>query len=85
MKDEYILKIEEELYSPTPDVREIRLIKVMTGLYKYKDFIIKKVDTTKYIYRVRGYDWKIYKNNIYMITVKTLLGARIYFKSIVKK
>jgi len=84
MKDDYILKIEEELYSPTPDVRDIKLIKVMTGLYKYKDFLIHKVDKKKNKHRPFNYDWKIYKNNKYMITCSTLLSARVYFKSIVK-
>jgi|TARA_R110001632_G_C11327382_1_gene416190 hypothetical protein len=79
-----ILKLEQELYNPQPIVTHIVLEKLYSGIYKYKDYIIKKVDKT-IKYRPFNFDWKIYKNESYIITVKTLQDARLYFNSIQKK
>ncbi len=82
-KDDAILKLENDLYNPQPNVNHIVLEKIYSGIYKYKDYIIQKVDKT-IKYRPFNYDWKIYKNKKYIITVPTLEKAKLYFNSIKK-
>tara|TARA_R110001606_G_scaffold203855_1_gene351922 strand:- start:203 stop:580 length:378 start_codon:yes stop_codon:yes gene_type:complete len=82
-KDEAILKLENELYNPQPNVNHIQLEKLYSGIYQYKDYIIQKVDQT-IKYRPFNYDWKIYKNERYIITVPTLEKVKLYFNSIKK-
>ena len=83
-KEEAILKLENELYNPQPKADHIVLEKIYSGVYEYKNYIIQKVDKT-IKYRPFNYDWKIYKNERYIITVPTLDRARQYFNSIEKK
>ena len=80
-KDDAILKLENDLYNPQPNVTHIVLDKIYSGIYQYKDYIIQKVDKT-IKYRPFNYDWKIYKNEKYIITVSTLEKAKLYFNSI---
>ena len=82
-KEESILKLENELYNPQPNTNHIVLEKIYSGVYQYKDYIIQKVDQT-IKYRPFNYDWKIYKNERYIITIPTLERARQYFNSIEK-
>jgi len=82
-KEESILKLENELYNPQPKTNHIVLEKIYSGVYQYKDYIIQKVDQT-IKYRPFNYDWKIYKNERYIITIPTLERARQYFNSIKK-
>ena len=79
-----ILKLEQELYNPQPNVNHIVLEKIYSGVYKYKDYIIQKVDQA-IKHRAFKYDWKIYKNERYIITVPTLERAKQYFNSIYEK
>jgi len=78
-----ILKLEQELYNPQPKTDNILLEKIYSGVYQYQDYIIQKVDQT-IKYRPFNYDWKIYRNERYIITVPTLERARQYFNSIEK-
>ena len=82
-KDDTIIKLENELYNPIPDASHIVLEKIYSGVYEYKDYIIQKVDQT-IKYRPFAFDWKIYRNQKYIITVPTLQRARQYFNSIEK-
>ena len=81
-KDDTIIKLENELYNPQPNVNHIVLKKIYSGVYEYKNYLIQKVDKT-IKYRPFDFDWKIYKNQKYIITVPTLQRARQYFNSIV--
>ena len=80
-KDDTIIKLENELYNPQPNVTHIVLKKIYSGVYEYKNYLIQKVDKT-IKYRPFDFDWKIYKNQRYIITVPTLQRARQYFNSI---
>ena len=82
-KEEAILKLENELYNPQPKADHIVLEKIYSGVYEYKNYLIQKVDKT-IKYRPLDFDWKIYKNQRYIITVPTLERARQYFNSIKK-
>ena len=82
-KEEAILKLENELYNPQPKADHIVLEKIYSGVYEYKNYLIQKVDKT-IKYRPFAFDWKIYKNQKYIITVPTLERARQYFNSIEK-
>ena len=82
-KEEAILKLENELYNPQPKADHIVLEKIYSGVYEYKNYLIQKVDKT-IKYRPLDFDWKIYKNQRYIITVPTLERARQYFNSIEK-
>ena len=82
-KEEAILKLENELYNPQPKTDHILLEKIYSGVYEYKNYIIQKVDKT-IKYRPFNYDWKIYRNERYIITVPTLERAKQYFNSIEK-
>ena len=82
-KEEAILKLENELYNPQPKTDNILLEKIYSGVDMYQDYIIQKVDQT-IKYRPFNYDWKIYRNERYIITVPTLERARQYFNSIEK-
>lgn len=82
-KEEAILKLENELYNPQPKTDNILLEKIYSGVYMYQDYIIQKVDQT-IKYRPFNYDWKIYRNERYIITVPTLERAKQYFNSIEK-
>ena len=82
-KEDSILKLENELYNPQPKTDHILLEKIYSGVYMYQDYIIQKVDQT-IKYRPFNYDWKIYRNERYIITVPTLERAKQYFNSIEK-
>ena len=86
-KSDADIKIEQELYNPLPNLEHIKFEKVVSGLYSYKGFMIQKVDKSLRVNKFRpyDYDWKIYKNNKYIITTSTLDKAKHYFNSIVKK
>jgi|TARA_R100001086_G_scaffold63867_1_gene29625 hypothetical protein len=83
-KDNFILKLEEELYNPKPPIDDVLFEKVKSGLYKYKDYFIHKVDDKKKRLFSPMYPFHVYKNDRFIIKTKRLMDAKIYFKSINK-
>lgn len=83
-KDDYIFKIEEEIYNPKPNTDDIKFEKIHSGLYKYKDYFIHKIEPNGVKLSSPMYIYSIYKNNRFLIRVKRLKDAKLYFKSINK-
>jgi hypothetical protein len=83
-KDSFILRVEEDIYNPKPYIGDVLFEKVKSGLYKYKDYFIHKVDPSSVKLSSPMYQFHIYKNNRFIIKTKRLMDAKIYFKSINK-
>ena len=81
-KDNYILKVEEDIYNPKPDISDIVFEKIESGLYKYKDYFIHKIEPNGVKLSSPMYQYHIYKNNRFIIKTRRLIDAKIYFKSI---
>tara|TARA_R100001594_G_C4049821_1_gene264855 strand:- start:3912 stop:4175 length:264 start_codon:yes stop_codon:yes gene_type:complete len=77
-----IWNLEESLYNPKPNIKNIKFERIENGLYKYKSYYIHRKNTRNLGYQYEFANWDIIRNNKYIITVRTLNAAKEYFLKI---